>query len=131
MPIWSERKAVFRTNKYQKMFFYPVIFAFILGCCVAWLSMIYFLIGNYFTSPELNRFQDFIPAILSFITGLMIILILWTLNLSGRYLGAYERIISELDGILAGKKKGSLKTRHGDVIFEALLKRINDLIARM
>lgn len=125
-----KRKTIFHVNRFQKRLFYPVIFAFAIGCCVAWLCVIYALIGNYILDPGLYRFQGFIPAILAFATVLMIILVFWTLHISSRYLGAYERIIRELDEVLAGQEKGPLKARYGDVMFEELLKRINCLIER-
>ena len=125
-----ERKIIFRVNRFQRRLFYPIVFAFTIGCCVAWLSMVYALIGNYFSSPGLYRFQDFIPAILAFATVLMVSLVFWTLYVSSHYLGAYERIIRELDEVLAGQGKGPLKARRGDVMFEALLKRVNCLIER-
>ncbi len=86
------------------------------------------LIGNYISNPNLYRFQQMIPSLLSLATILMILIIFWTLRVSGRYFGAYERIIKELDQVLAGKRKEPLKARKGDVIFEELLKRVNILI---
>jgi len=124
----SKRKTIFHVNDFQKRLFYPIVFAFAIGCCVAWLSVIYALIGNYLFGPELEYFQGFIPAILAFATALMIILVFWTLYISGSYLGAQERIIKELDEVLAGQGKGPIRARRGDVMFEELLKRINTLI---
>ena len=98
---------------------------------MAWLSIVYSLIGNYLSGPGLESFQGIIPAILAFATVLMIALVFWTLNVTTHYFGAYERIIQELDEILAGQGRGPVKTRCGDVIFEELLKRINSLIERM
>jgi hypothetical protein len=125
------RKTIFHVNRFQKRLFYPVIFAFAIGCCVAWLSTGYFLIGSYPVGPGLDGFQGLIPAILAFATVLMIILVFWTLHISSRYLGAHERIIKELDKVLAGEGKGPLSARRGDVIFEELLNRINRLIERI
>jgi hypothetical protein len=127
----SKRKSIFRVNKFQKMLFFPAIFAFIIGCCVAWLSMVYSLIGNYLSGPRLDSFQGIIPAMLAFATVLMIALVFWTLKVTTHYFGAYERIIEELDKTLDGQGRGPIKTRQGDVIFEGLLKRINRLIERM
>ena len=62
---------------------------------------------------------------------LMIALVFWTLNVTTHYFGAYERILRELDQVLDGKREGPIKIRRGDVIFEELLKRINQLIERM
>ncbi|MCK5012461.1 MAG: hypothetical protein KAS66_01455 [Candidatus Omnitrophica bacterium] len=127
----SKRKSIFHVNKFQKTLFFPAVFAFIIGCSVAWLSIVYSLIGNYLSGPGLESFQGIIPAILAFATVLMIALVFWTLNVTTHYFGAYERIIQELDEILAGQGRGPVKTRCGDVIFEELLKRINSLIERM
>lgn len=127
----SKRKTIFHINRFQKWLLYPIVFAFVIGCCVSWLSVIYALIGNYLSSIELHRFQSYIPAILSFATALMIALVLWMLHVSNRYFGAYDRIIEELDKVLDGKKKGPLKVRRGDIMFGELLKRINALIERM
>jgi hypothetical protein len=97
---------------------------------VSWLSIVYVLIGNYLANPDLYYFQKIIPGLLSLVTALMILVVFWALRISGRYFGAYERILKELDEILAGREKKPLKTRHGDVVFEGLLKRINVLIER-
>lgn len=123
-----KRTAIFRVNPFQRRLFYPVMVAFFAGCFVSWLSMIYFLIGDYFFSPALYRFQKAIPALLAAATVLMIIVIFWTFRISARYFGSYKRMLRELDEVLAGERKAPLKTRKGDVIFEELLKRVNALI---
>ena len=125
------RTSLFRVNRFQRNLFYPVIVAFLLGCIVSWLSMVYVLVGSYFVRPDLDHFQRVIPALLSLVTVLMIIVVFWTARVSGRYFGAYERILKEIDEVLAGRGKGPLKARHGDVIFEELLKRINAMIEQM
>jgi len=130
LPKSFKRKAVFPVNKFQKTLFYPVIIAFFIGCLISWLSMVYFLIGDYFASPDLYRFQKAIPVLLSIMTVLMIIVVLWVLRISSRYFGAYERILREFDAILAGQNKGPLQIRKGETMFEELLKRINILIEK-
>ncbi|MBN1870251.1 MAG: hypothetical protein JW847_06740 [Candidatus Omnitrophica bacterium] len=127
----SKRNAILRVNRFQQRLFFPVIFAFVIGCCVAWLSIMYALIGNYLFDPVLYSFQGLIPALLAFATALMIILIFWTLYISGRYLSVHERIIHELDKVLDGKENGPLKVRNGDEMFEELVKRVNALIEKV
>ena len=119
---------VFHVNRFQRNLFYPVVTAFLLGCIVSWLCIVYMMIGNYFANPALYRFQQMIPSLLSLVTVLMILIIIWTLRISGRYFGAYERIVGELDKVLDGSSKTPLKARKEDVIFEDLLERINTLI---
>lgn len=131
MPNKFKRKTLFRVNRFQRNLFYPIIIAFFLGCIVSWLSMVYVLIGDYLFDPDLYHFKRFIPGLISLATVLMIIVVFWTLRISGRYFGAYERILKELDEVIAGREKGPLKTRNGDVICGELLKRINALIEQM
>jgi hypothetical protein len=118
-------------NKFQRNLFYPVVIAFFLGCIISWLSIVYVLIGNYLARPDLFRFQQSIPTLLSVATVLMILIVFWTLRVSGKYFGAYERIVTDLDRVLTGKAKEPLKAREDDEIFQELLKRINALIERM
>jgi len=63
-------------------------------------------------------------------SSLMFVVIFWTLHISNRHFGFYDRIIDDLDDVLSGTKKWPLETRKGDVIFEKLVKRINVLIEK-
>lgn len=125
-----KRTTLFHVNRFQRNLFYPVVIAFFLGCIVSWLSIVYVLIGGYFFNSNLFLFQKAIPALLSLATILMILVVFWTLRVSGRYFGAYERIVKELDKVLAGKGGAPLKTREGDEVFEELVQRINILIEK-
>jgi len=125
-----KRMTIFHVSKTQKIFFYPVIVAFFLGCIVAWLTLTYFIIGEYLVDPAIDRLQRIIPILLSVATISMFAVVFWTFRISKRHFGSYDRIIGELDDVLNGKRKGPLRTRKGDVIFEELLKRINILIKK-
>ncbi|HQP11060.1 MAG TPA: hypothetical protein PKV41_06750 [Candidatus Omnitrophota bacterium] len=126
----SKRTTLFNVNGFQRNLFYPVVISFFLGCIISWLSIVYVLIGSYFGYPELYRFQEKIPLLLSLATVMAIFVAFRALRVSGRYFGAYERIITDLDRVLADRSKTPIKAREGDVIFEELLKRINTLIER-
>jgi len=125
-----KRKTIFNVNKSQQIFFYPVLVAFFLGCTVAWLTLTYFLIGEYLCDSVADRLHRAIPLLLTATTISMFAVIFWTFRISNRYFGSYERVISDLDDVLSGTKNGPLGTRKGDVIFEELLKRINVLIKK-
>jgi len=114
----------------QKIFFYPVIIAFFLGCVVSWLNLAYFLIGEYLIAPDSNQIQIAIPFLLTAATVLMFMVIFWTFHISNRYFGPYERVISDIYDVINGVTKGPVKARKGDVIFQELLKRINILIEK-
>ena len=125
-----KRTTIFRVSKTERIFFYPVLVAFFLGCIVAWLTLTYFLIGDYLRDPAIDQLQRAIPILLSITTISMFAVIFWTLRIANRHFGSYERIIGDLDDTISGTRKGSLETRKGDVVFEELLKRINVLIKK-
>jgi len=125
-----KRTTIFHVSKSQRVFFYPVIIAFFLGCIVAWLTLTYFLIGEYLADPAMDQLQRAIPILLTVATISMFAVIFWTLRISNRHFGSYDRVIGDLDDVLSGAKKEPLTTRKGDVIFEELLKRINALIKK-
>ena len=125
-----KRTTLFHIKKYQRVFFYPVVAAFVLGCIVSWLSLVYFLIGNYFFDDGLYKFQDAIPALLACAAIVMMLVIFWTVQISSSYIGSYERICNELDGALAGKKGARIEVRKNDKIFNELLKRIDVLLQK-
>ena len=107
-----------------------MVAAFFLGCFVAWLSLTYFLIGEYLAEPDFDQLQKAIPVLLTAATIAMFAVIFWTFRISNRHFGSYDRVIDDLDDILNGTGKGPIRTRKGDVIFEELLKRINALIKK-
>jgi len=92
----SQRKTIYHARKGQRVFLYPVIIAFFIGCAISWLSLLYFSIGEFVFTVELFKFQKIIPGILAALTVAMIMLILWTLGFSSRHIGSHERIINNL-----------------------------------
>ena len=124
------RSAGFRTNRFQRVYFIPVILAFVCGCVIAWLSLVYFLTKTYPLNPDFQPLVDRLPGIISLFTLSMIFLIYWTSRLTNRYFGYYQRIIQELDDVLTEKKSGPLEARKDDIIFTELFNRINALIQR-
>lgn len=131
MSTPTKRTTLFRVHPFQKVYFIPVMAAFMIGCAVSWLSLVYFFIDDYLLIPALERFKSVIPALLSAAAVLMIAVILWACRLTNRYLGCHERIIREIDEVLAGRRKNVLQVRKTDSVFAELLKRINALIQRI
>jgi len=124
------RSTLFRTNKLQRIFFYPIVFSFFLGCSVAWLSLVYFLIGEHLFNPDLDKLQEAIPILLSLAAIMMIVIVFWTARISNRYFGSHDRILKDFDKILSGESKGPLETRKGDVVLAEFVKRVNTLIEK-
>ena len=54
----------------------------------------------------------------------------WGVQVTNRILGAYERLLRELDGVIANRSQGPLRVRSEDEMFAGLLKRVNILIER-
>lgn len=54
----------------------------------------------------------------------------WARVVSGRMVGAMERIVREMDMALQGEERGEIKARDGDFLAGMLLPRINMLIAK-
>jgi len=77
----------------------------------------------------LIKYQAYFPFVITSISLLVFLLVYWILYISNKILGPHERIIRELDEMIAGKKeKKPLTTRPNDQMFEELLPRINVLI---
>ena len=50
---------------------------------------------------------------------------------SNKILGACDRILRELDDVVAGRRREPLKVRKGDKMFQDILDRVNVLIERL
>ena len=120
----------FSCQQGPKDFFLSCYSCFFLGCVVSWLSLTYFVIGEYLLDSDFDQLRKVIPVLLGVASILMFVVIFWTLRISNRHFGSYDRIIDDLDNVLSGTKKWPLETRKGDVIFEKLVKRINVLIEK-
>jgi len=81
-----------------------------------------------------NRFNTLhmaIPWFLMTTSIVLLVVVCWTYKISNRLVGPYERVLREIDGVLEGKGKKIIVARKGDMLFEELLKRVNELINRM
>jgi hypothetical protein len=130
------RKRFFRANKYQKkiiiLAFLPVITIIVL----MWLFLSVFyqeMVGVilYQSSTQAVKTINHWGAIIG--VGFMALLIgvlYWSFSLSLHLVGAFERIIKELDEVIGGRSSKPLSARPKDELANELLKRINVLIER-
>ena len=126
-----KRKIFNVSNHFQRHFLYPVVIAFLIGCVVSWLSLVYFYVVNIPTSYlKFEQFKQIIPLFLVLFSFLMFCVMLWTCYAANKVFGPYQRILRELDEITCKKRLGPLVVRTGDEMFAELLKRINNLIER-
>ena len=63
-----------------------------------------------------------------FIWCLFILILLWSYAVSRDLVGAFERILRDLDDIIAGREQKHLYARKNDALANALLKRLNTLV---
>ncbi len=128
------RKKFFYLNKYQKQIIALVLIPTLILCILISVFITYFhkeiinfvLYTTNPPSPEfLNRWGNIILIVLWIY---LIFVILWVENVSRKLVGAFGRILRELDEIIAGKEQKSIKARKDDELANELLKRINKLI---
>ena len=132
LSIPNKRRLLFGVNHFQKIMIVPLVFSFGIGCIVSWLSIVYFSLPE---SSSFNSQKESLERLIPWLLGLCLILILGLVLAayfsSSKIAGPYQRIIRELDEVVAGTKKSSIVVRKGDVMFENLLVRINRLIKKI
>ena len=143
-----KRNPFLNTNRYQRRIILSVMTPSMIACGVCLFTMIYMhYISSHiifyshvdFNRPEiyipwfldLNRFAMIIPWILLMIAFLMVTVIAWSFDFSNKLLGPYERVIRELDDVIAGKGKKQITFRSGDEMFIELFRRVNTLIEKL
>ena len=142
-----KRNPVFNLNKFQQQLLFPVIIICILTSSILIFAMLYlYYIGEHvalFITPEsqgyqmaipwfldIKRYNLIIPVLMLVVAGMLCLMVSWAYHITHRIIGPHERVIRELDEVIAGKRKGPITAREGDDLFEELLQRVNTLIKR-
>ncbi len=124
-----QRSLLFNINAFQKRLILPVLltclFSFV---CLAYLYR-YTDVGSLIYDDQNHFVKMALPWILISLAFLFIVL--WTYYVSNKIVGPFERVLREVDDILAGKGKKKIGTRERDGMFEELVKRINALVERI
>lgn len=134
MPKLSQfkRKQFLHINKYQQQMMVPIFICCFVSCLVILLAMVFlYSPETVFTRFEEENVGVIIPIIMIVLSLTIMFVVLWTYRVSSRMVGAFDRIIRELDDVLNGTRSKTIGTRKGDVMFEELLKRINALIQKV
>lgn len=131
----AKRRVFLRTSKFQRPILH--IFVFSALAVVAALSLAASYLCYDMTSTLITTDSE-IPAIkIAILLGLMVMplvflfIIIWAYRVSSHLVGAFERILKELDDIIEKNEKRHLQARKGDQLAEELLSRVNVLIDRM
>ncbi len=133
-------------NKYQTSLLYPVLISALIVCISSFvlifnvynvnknLSFSYNISTNSLQANiqinDLFSILKVIPGVITILAVCILLITLWAFYVSNKLLGSVQRIIRELDDIIASKEKRFLETRKNDEPLEDLLKRINVLINR-
>ncbi len=134
MDQQQPRKQFFRTNRFQRRII-ALTFAPLLAIIVfMWVIMDVFYkemvnVILYQSSADamrtINHWGGYL--LLGFLT-ILIGTIFWAFSVSLNLVGAFERIIRELDEMIEGESYKTLRARPKDELANELLKRINVLI---
>ncbi len=127
-------------NRAQLRMMYP-FYASCLLVCVCFVFLTYLLVQHpifldgeqYLSGIERQKFQQVKLSIL-WVTTLVAVclgfIIYWAYYVSNRMLGPYERILKDLDSVLATRRRRRITVRDSDEVFVELTKRINELIGK-
>jgi len=131
----SVKRSLLHVNRFQSPLL-NLIIAFslttviVLTICVSYLS---YDVTNSILNParEIPTVKIVIILILLVLPLIFFLNIIWAYRASSRLLGAFERILRELDNILETKQKRHIQARENDRLANELLERVNKLIDRM
>lgn len=130
----AKRRVFLRTSKFQRPILH--IFVFSALAVVAALSLAASYLCYDMTNTIITTGSE-IPTIkIAILLGLMLMpivflfIIFWAYRVSSHLVGAFERILKELDGVIEKNEKKHLHARKGDQLAEELLSRVNVLIDR-
>ncbi len=130
-----KQRLFLRTNRFQRPIINLVTYSSlvtiaVLAICVSYLyyDMTNAIIDSAAQVPTVKMSVILILMILPLVFLVIIVLVY---NATNRLVGAFERILRELDDILAGKGKKHINARKDDALAEELLSRVNRLIDKM
>ncbi len=131
-----KRQSFFRTNQYQKPIIHLAVLPTFIFCTLT--SFFVLILHNELvayvkfnttieTVDVLNRWGWFIIVT---IWTFFAVVCAWAQVVSGRMVGAFERVVRELDRVVDGEDVAFIKARDNDRLAGDLLKRVNVLIQR-
>ena len=128
MDTKKSRRLFSSPNNFQKYILLGIVFSFLFGCSIAWLTLVYFSFSSMPMGPsDFQRFIDVIPGILAILTMVMMVVLVFVCDICNKVSGPHQRILRELDEMIASKQWRPLRVRKEDVLFAELLERINKI----
>ena len=129
----KNRRPFAPANKYQQriilLAFFPAIIVYIFVAaliCIMHRDMINVLI--YGSSATTAQFiHQWTAVILSVLCGVLVLILVWAFLVSRNLVGAFGRIIRELDNMIEKGERWELKARGKDELVNDILERVNAL----
>lgn len=137
MVIRLKRQKYLHTNKYQKrivlLTLLPTLIIVIFVNCM--MQIYHGELVNVILRGSMTEGIDFVNdsagLILTCVWAFVVIVVVWSFALSRNLVGAFERIIVELDEVIEGKDREEIIARNNDDLAKNLLSRINMLIRHL
>ena len=137
MADYVKRKQFFRANKYQRPIIFLALIPTLLFCLVSTLFVLYFhreLVHMIKYNSEIHSVELMNQGrtiIVSTIWIFFMIVYVWAQLVSSKLVGAFERVIKDLDNVLMGNLKKPIRARDNDYLANELLARINKFIDKL
>ena len=137
MSEMYKRKKYLNTNKYQRQIIRLAIVPSLAICVIISIMIKVYhmrlidvlLFGSFVEGVNfVNNWSIFLLASL---WSFFIFIVMWAFVVSLRLVGAFNRIIKEMDDVISGKNIKHIGARPRDHLANELLKRINVLIDKM
>ena len=134
MPEYTKRKLFFRVTKYQRPIVSLALCPALFLCILITVFVIYYqneLVNMilYTTKPISARIiTQWGTIIIGTLWVSFFVLSILSCQISSNLVGAFERIMREMDDIIAGKERRIIRARPKDDLANELAKRINILI---
>ena len=132
----NKRRSFTRINKYQKKIILLPLFSTVILCTILTVIIIFVqhnILKTIFQSNGTKTIELINKWSILFISYLWIffmIIVFNTFTLASNLVGAFTRIIGELDLVILGQKKTSILGRKDEELTCELLDRINKLIEK-
>ena len=135
MSAMLRRQIILRANKYERQIIDRIALAFliIISILAACIFYIYTDFTNRIIEPmaAISMLKITVVVVLMIVPFLFLLFTIWFYKIANSLVGAFERVIRELDQIIATKEKKHIFVRKGDDLPAELIQRINTLIDRM
>lgn len=131
----APKRNLFRLNKFQKPIVELILFPFALIFAILFLNIVlfYFDMAKSYIATEcvdIRFFGQRVMASLLILWIFSLFVIIWAHRISNKLVGPFDRVLRELDEVIAQNSKKKITARDGDELANELLKRINVLIER-